>query len=388
MKVALVAPPYHSHEIGLGRSVRELAHGVARIGGCVEVLAHLPESVRASAANHGILVHHIRPQVGSGYAAPHAIRSHLRQHGGAYDLVHAHGYMTLPAVLAARGLYGRLVFSPRYDGVPRSRFGQMTQSPYRQLGRTALASADLVICSSSTEAAEIGRLMPSVTQRVRVVPQGIDAEAIADARPFQSERRVILSIGRADGRGRADRAISALPALGPEYELVVVRTGNACRRLEACADDLLVSERVRVLGRVSDAVLHAWLRTASVVLALSDADNGGLTLMEAACAGVPVIASETPTHREVARMIDDSAVRLVSDQASPLLIADEVARISEMRMNPLATLAVPSLKDVADQKVSLYSELLDDRLSSRVGTAAALPRAAANGWDSDLGAIR
>ncbi len=37
-------------------------------------------------------------------------------------------------------------------------------------------------------------------------------------------------------------------------------------------------------------------------------------------------------------------------------------------MSPLASLAVPSLKDVADQTVALYSALLDDRLTSEATT--------------------
>ena len=367
MKVALVAPPYHSHEVGVGRSVRELAHGVSRAGGRVEVLAHLPEAVRASAADDGIHVRHFRANGSTGYAASHAIWSQLRRDGHAYDLVHAHGYLTLPAVLAARGLFGRLVFSPRHESVPRSRLGQRGLSPYHQLGRTALASADLVICSSHGEAAEVGRLIPAIAPRVRIVSNGIDAQAIAAARPFSAKRRVIVSVGRADGLGRADRAVSTLPALGADYELVVIGSGGARRRLQACARDLRVTDRVRILDRVSEGVLHSWMRTASVVLALSPSDTDGLTMMEAACVGTPVIATDTQAHREVAQLIDDAAVRLLSSRASPLVIADEIAHASEMRMSPLSTLAVPTLSDAADQTVSLYSALLDDRLGSALG---------------------
>jgi glycosyltransferase involved in cell wall biosynthesis len=389
MKVALVAPPYHSHEVGVGRNMRELARGIARAGGHVEVLAHLPESVRAAAADDGIRVRHFRAHGSAGYAASRALWSQLRRKGDAYDLVHAHGYATLPAVVAGRGVFGNLVFSPRRDGPTASRVGQRSLSPYRQLGRTALASADLVICSSHTEAAEIGRLSPAVAARVKIVSEGIDAGAIADAPPFSTDRRVIVSVGRADGNGRADRAISALPALGSGYELVVIGSGGARRRLQACAHDLLVSEQVRILDRVGQDVMHSWLRTASVVLALSPADTGGLTLMEAACAGVPVIATDTPAHREVTQLIDDATVRLLSNRASPLVIADEIARAADTRMSPLSTLAVPSLKDAADQTVSLYSALLDGRLGSDVPetfTTSRL-RLTGNGQPSDRRAL-
>ena len=368
MKVALVARPYESPEIGVSCSVRELARGVARAGGRVEVFGDVSEATRASAANDGFVLHRFWPEGGTDYAASHAMWSHMRRQGSAYDLVHVHGYLRLPAVAAARGLFGRLVFSPGNDDVPRNRVGALTRTPYRQLGRTALASADLVICSSHTEAADIGRFIPTVAARVKIVSSGIDADAIAGARPFSSERRVILSAGLPDVRGRADRVISALPDLGPGYELVVVGCGGARRRLVARARDLLVSEQVRFVDGVSDAVFHRWLHTAAVVVALTDADTSGVAMMEAACAGVPVIASETPTHREVAQLIDDAAVRLLPSRASPLLIADEIARAAKMRMSPLATLAVPSLKDVANQTVSLYSALLDGRLHSDAST--------------------
>jgi glycosyltransferase involved in cell wall biosynthesis len=386
MKVALVAPPYNSHDAGVGRNVRELAHGVARAGGQVEVLASLPEAVRSSAFSDGVDVRHVCPQGGSGYGASHAIWSHLRRHGEHYDLVHAHGYLTLPAVLGARRLFGRLVFSPRNDGGPPSRARQMSLSPYRQLGRTALSSADLVICSSASEASEIRRVIPAIGARVRIVSKGIDANAITGARPFKAERRVILSVGHARGRGRADLAISALPALGPGYELVVVRPGAAHRRLRACAEDLQVSDQVRILGNVSDGVLHRWLRTASVVIALGQ-DPDGLNLMEAAAAGAPVICSDTSAHREVARLIDDAAVRLTSSQASPLAIADEMAELAEMRIDRVATLAVPSLEDVADQTVSLYSALLDNRLKPDLTSASSEGRLISPEEDADLQAL-
>jgi len=162
MKVALVAPPYHSHEVGVGAqraaNSRMASPGPAGASRCSRIC---PRPSGPRAADHGLRVRHFRASGSAGYATSHAIWSHLRRSGDAYDLVHAHGYLTLPAVLAARGLFGRLVFSPRHDGVPRSRLGQRGVSPYRQLGRTALASADLVVCSTHGEAAEIGRLIPA-----------------------------------------------------------------------------------------------------------------------------------------------------------------------------------------------------------------------------------
>jgi len=79
--------------------------------------------------------------------------SHLRR-TGRYDSC-TRMYLS-SAVLAARGLFGRLVFSPRHDGVPRSRL--VTGVSPTQLGRTALASATWS-CAPPTASGGVGRLI-------------------------------------------------------------------------------------------------------------------------------------------------------------------------------------------------------------------------------------
>jgi FkbM family methyltransferase len=53
-------------------------------------------------------------------------------------------------------------------------------------------------------------------------------------------------------------------------------------------------------GRVSDEELYSWLRTASVVVTMSERESFGLTVLEAVTAGARVVASDIPAHRETA----------------------------------------------------------------------------------------
>jgi hypothetical protein len=214
MRIALIAPSYESHDFGLGRRVRELAHGVARAGGRMEVLANVSDARRVAAADEGVTVRVVRPPSGSGYPLSRALRAYLREHRASYDLVHAHGYLALPVAAASNGLLGRLVFSPEEREGSRGRIGQLAESSYRQVSRTALAATDLVICSSQIQADSIARQAPALSPRLRVVCDGVDVHSITRARPFLTQRRVILSFGRPGGGGRADRAIAALPDLG------------------------------------------------------------------------------------------------------------------------------------------------------------------------------
>jgi glycosyltransferase involved in cell wall biosynthesis len=381
MKIALVTSTHDSHHGAVAHSLRELARGVTRRGGHVDLLAHGPQPRPLTPPEAGVAVHRFQTQPsGFGYVPPSELWTHLHGHADRYDLVHVHGYLPLPAA-TSRDLFHRLVVSPQLAGAgPRARRPWVAQGQRRRFSRTALASADLVVCASETEAATVMRDLhaASADPRVRVVRPGVDTRAIAAAQPYETARRTILALALPEASWRTELAISALPDLGPDYELVVLGLKGGRRPLEARAADMKVASRVRFLGPVGEEELYRWLKTAWVLVAPDSGAGGGaatgLTLMQAACAGTPVVASDTPANREAADAIDHAAaVSLVPLRTSPLTLADEIARAAQLRVGPLASLAVPSLEYAADQTVSLYSDLLEDRLEGGSGRSAKRP---------------
>lgn len=363
MRIALLTPQYRPDQGPVGRCVSELARGITRAGGTVSILTHGTDPGGPVRQDADVVVEHFpsHSAVGS-YAVSPALWSHLKLHAADYDIVHGHGYRSLPAMVACRGHFSRTVFSPHYSAAPETRLRRWTRGPYQGLGRSVLTSADLVMCTSDAEAELVRRLVPVVSPRVKMIGTGADVAAIGCALPYEVDGRVILSVGPLERGKRIDRAISALPDLEDDFTLVIAGAGPERRALEAHAEDLAVSARVRFVGPIRDSELHRWLRTASVFLSLSEMSTSGLGVTEAACAACPVVASDIPAHRSAVAGLWGGA-SLIPLQGSPLAIADAVRNASTLRVRRPAFVA--SWTDVADRVSSLYSELIESEPSPR-----------------------
>jgi glycosyltransferase involved in cell wall biosynthesis len=117
---------------------------------------------------------------------------------------------------------------------------------------------------------------------------------------------------------------------------------------------------VDIAGPVSDAVLYRWLRTARVMVALAQQESSGVHILEAVAAGVPVVASDIPVHREVAEQIGEGRVIFVPPAGSPLEVADAIAEASHIAGlgdAPASSASMPSWDDVVDQAWSVYRRL-------------------------------
>ena len=99
----------------------------------------------------------------------------------------------------------------------------------------------------------------------------------------------------------------------PRATLVVAGDGDDRERLEAKARALELGDRVRFLGRVSDADLAALYRGCTLFAMPSAGEGFGLVFLEAMREGKPVIAGEGAA-REV---VEDGVTGIVVDPASP-----------------------------------------------------------------------
>ena len=82
-------------------------------------------------------------------------------------------------------------------------------------------------------------------------------------------------------------------------------------------------------------------------------------MLSAACAGVPIVASDIPANREAAAQAGHHGICFVSRRASPFAIADAVKRLSGPGHCSRADL-VPTWQSVGEQTVSIYDEVLSN----------------------------
>jgi glycogen synthase len=374
MRIALVASSYLPRPGGLERHVDRLARGLAARGAQVEVLTQHPgRRLSRLTEIDGVVVRRFAAPIGNGHGATSpALCEHLRRTVGSFDLVHVHSSYAPFGLAVARTRPRRLVFTPH---APMQR---LLRWPYTRVMGAVLHHALRTAPTSSAEGDLIRRRFPEVAGRVRVVPTGVDSAAILAARPLTDGRYdTVLTVGRLERHKRIDRTIAAMAGVPPTLRLAVVGAGPARHRLGARAADLCVSSRVDFIGAVPDEMLYRWLRTARVFVSVAEQEASGLPVLEALTGGAPVVASDTPVHREAASLVPDAPVLFVPSEASPLRIADAICEVRRMHGQSSAAPAVPSWGAVVDSTCALYQELLSEGALRRTSQNGAAPAPAA-----------
>ncbi|HET8594719.1 MAG TPA: glycosyltransferase [Intrasporangium sp.] len=261
------------------------------------------------------------------------------------DVVHAHFWMSgLAALSAGRACGVPVVQTFHALGTVKRRFqGADDTSPADRLRleRDLAHGVDRIIATCTDEVAEL-RAMGVSPERVRIIPCGVDTarfhpvhdlppdRAAADAAPasgtgtplasdagggFASgtdagpddepasevprrRRARLLLVGRMVPRKGFDTAIRAL-ALLPDAELVIaggptraeVEHDPEAVRLMAIAEEVGVADRVVFLGQVPHAEMPGVYRSVDIVLATPWYEPFGITPLEAAASGRPLVGS-------------------------------------------------------------------------------------------------
>jgi glycosyltransferase involved in cell wall biosynthesis len=352
-RVALLSPRYAPSVGGVEAHVAGIAHGLAARGDDVQVLT---QARRASTRRDGAVAVHAFREVVPSHAYPVApgMARWLGRHADELEVVHAHSYHGVPALAGALRASGPFVFTPHYHGTGHTPVARLVHRAYGSLGRRIFERADRILCVSRAEAALVAAHHPTVEERIEVVPNGVDVDAIEHAEPFPTASPVVLVLGRLVPYKRVDTVVRAMAGVGGGAELVVLGEGGERPRLERLAAELGV--RARFPGRVASSEVACWLRTATVVVSASEQEAFGLTLLEALTAGARVVASDLPAHREVATdWSTGDAVRLVADRAQ--LTAAMCDQLQGGRL-PVDQRPRWSWTDVAARVAAVYDDLL------------------------------
>ncbi|MDP9178582.1 MAG: glycosyltransferase family 4 protein [Gemmatimonadota bacterium] len=256
----------------------------------------------------------------------------LRSSGA--DVVHFHDEPALPWVLAAARRARLPLLLTLHHSVLQIRRWERAFVPY-ELARRRRPTRFVAV--SRAGAREIGRAYPSLTEHVGVVRNGIPVRStkeIDDAR-----RAVRASLGVGDG----EFLFGAVARFGTMKRLhLLVETLFTLRARGAHNVRLLLvgqgplrdalRERVRALG-VEDVtlmpgeVVDGWRYNAALdllVIASNDFEGLPISMLEAASAGVPVLARPVG---DIPEFLGNQRSGLVLDDDSPERIADFVERI-------------------------------------------------------------
>jgi glycosyltransferase involved in cell wall biosynthesis len=196
-----------------------------------------------------------------------------------------------------------------------------------------LTRADAVVAQSRDTAANVARIY-GVGRPVELVPLGIarpPAKVSAHRATFgiPDDAFVMTTVGRLVSRKASPQLVQVLAAAQHhDIYLLVVGDGPDAAEIQRAAGELGVSERVKLLGHVTERQKYAALSVSDLFVSTSQHEGFGLVFLEAMAFGLPVVCYDrggqidflsTPTTGAVIRLNDVAAfTRAVVDlYASP-----------------------------------------------------------------------
>jgi glycosyltransferase involved in cell wall biosynthesis len=229
------------------------------------------------------------------------------------DIVHTHtakaGFLGRQAALAVRP---RPAIVHTYHGhVLEGYFGAAKSRLYLELERALARVSDRLIGVSQATVDDLVRLGVAPSERFRVLPLGLDLDPLAEvdvaSRPASrrelgvgAEEILLVFVGRVVPIKRLDLLLPALAQAGesePRLRLAVVGDGDERPRLERQAAELGIAADVLFLGYRRE--LRPIFAAADIAVLSSDNEGTPVSLIEAAAAGLPAVATDVGGVGEV-----------------------------------------------------------------------------------------
>src|SRR6516162_11361172 len=393
MKIALVAQ--HTTALAEDARLRELSRSLASKGHRVTVYASKDGAALPAKAEvePGVQIELIGP--GGKHASDESQLLaqvpafsqplHERWRHERPDVVHALRWTSgLAALAAARDLRIPVVQSFDSLGVAERRHHVIPKTAGTErirlepaIGRTVSA----VVAGSSDEESDLTML--GVPRRsIKVIPCGVDTCEFTPEGPVANRtarlRLVpVTDLTAHDALATLLRAMSKVPGV----ELIVaggppraeLPADQGYRSLTALADSLDVSGRVLFAGQVSRGALPPLLRSADLLVSVSEYEPSGMVSVEAMACGTPVIASAVGGQVDA---VVDGTTGILVPPGRPALLA---RRIRQLLAHPMLLEAYSvaaadrarsrySWERIAHETLAVYDSALD--------AVAALPSAA------------
>jgi glycosyltransferase involved in cell wall biosynthesis len=344
MKIALVAQ--HTTSLAEDARLRELSRSLASKGHRVTVYARKGGDARPAKAElePGVQIELIGPgdkhagnesqllaQVPAFSQPLHEQWRHERP-----DVVHALRWTSgLAALAAARDLRIPVVQSFDSLGVAERRHHVLPVSVGTERIRLEPAigrSVNAVVAGSSDEESDLTRF--GVPRRsIKVVPCGVDTDEFSPEGPVadRTGRPRLVTVADLQEHDALATLLQALAKV-PGAELVVaggpprakLRGDMAYRRLAKVAESLDVTGRVLFAGEVGRSALPPLLRSADLLVNVSEYDPTGMVSVQAMACGTPVIA--TAVGGQVDAVVDGTTGILVAP-GRPTLLAQRIRQL-------------------------------------------------------------
>ena len=278
--------------------LREVFTRIVARGHSVDLLCSSWRDAPQRANLDGIEVHRVGGRNTYPFVARNYFDRHLRRNN--YDVVvedlnKVPLYTPLwrvPRLIAlVHHLFGTTVF--REASFPVALAVWLSEQPLGAIYRRTPFEA----VSASTADDLVARGIPR--ESIRVIYNGVDSARLTPDTSERAATPLFVYLGRLKKYKRVDVVIKAFAALNVQNAtLEIAGTGDHRARLEGLVKSLDLTGRVKFLGFIPEDEKVHLLRRAWASLLASPKEGWGISNLEAAACGTPVIAANSPGIRE------------------------------------------------------------------------------------------
>ena len=370
MRIGIDARPLAGPLAGIRTYLGELLKAFAELNAGHEFIlySHRPVAFDAPSSRFQVRIRKTVMNVGTLWLQLHAPRQAVEDgidlFWGAHFLLPLRLPRRIPAVVTI------------YDLVPFFFPQTMQLSNYlvtRFLLPPSLARAQRIMVISESAATDVGRVFGISPDRITVVTPGVRAgfvprdpvearQQVAGRLGLDSQRPYLLTVGTVEPRKNLRtlvRAVASLPrATRMRFSLLVAGApGWKSSGLHDEARALVREGTLRFLGFVSHDDLPWLYAGASMFLFPSLYEGFGIPVIEAMASGVPVVGSDIPVVREIARNAAVFVAPTAADAWARTIVEllDDPARQATMREQGIVQVADYTFEQSARRLLDVFA---------------------------------
>ncbi len=223
--------------------------------------------------------------------------------GEIFEVIHAHDWLTFPASTAIAERSGKpLVVHIHATELDRS--GSQLHPPIYQIERAAMVAAARVIAVSEYTRRILVEKYAVPPEKVTVIHNGIEMNGDTGFTRSHSGRKTVLFLGRITRQKGPEYFLAAASRVlerAPETRFVMAGRGDLAAALAARTAAMGLTDYISFPGFLRGSEVDRAFRAADVYVMPSVSEPFGLSALEAARNGTPVIVSKTSGAAEVLR---------------------------------------------------------------------------------------
>jgi len=297
MKILQVCPKYFPSFGGVEQHVKNISERLARKYEVTVFTTDSSGKLPREEEINGVLVKRFRSlSPNNAYHFPFGMLKELRS--SKFDIVHGHAYHAFPLLFSRYAKKEKFVITPHYHRYGHTPLRNFLIKFYKPFGRKIFQEANRIIAVSSYEKRLLLRDFRINSNKVSMIPNGVDWGEFCKLEKKVKEYKTILYIGRLERYKGIQYVIQSLSLLDENIHLDIVGKGPYKRKLVALTNDLRLSNRVNFYQDLTREELLRMYAKADIFVLLSKYEAFAITIAEALASKIPCLVANTSALKE------------------------------------------------------------------------------------------